>query len=110
MRVDRTDTSSVQNTETSGAKKTDKAAHAKGKKTEKPGAPAAAKHTEAVKSDISTAGKDFAKAHSVASHAPDTREDKIAELKRRIAAGKYEVDADAVADRMVDEHLQTNLS
>jgi len=31
----------------------------------------------------------------------------VAELKKRIAEGKYKVDANAVADRMVDEHLNT---
>jgi flagellar biosynthesis anti-sigma factor FlgM len=34
------------------------------------------------------------------------REEKIAALKARIAEGKYKVDADKVADRMVDDHLQ----
>ena len=56
--------------------------------------------------EISAKGKDFAKAKAVASAAPDVREEKIAELKKRIAAGKYHVDADAVADRMMDEHIK----
>jgi negative regulator of flagellin synthesis FlgM len=60
----------------------------------------------AVNAEISDKGKEFAKAKAAASAAPDVREEKIAALKARIADGKYKVDADAVADRMVDEHLK----
>ena len=109
MRVDRTDTASVQNSETTAAKKTGHAAQAKGNKKADKTAVAGEHHLEAAKAEISEAGKDFAKARSVAHAAPDTRDEKIAELKRRIAGGKYEVNADAVADKMVDEHLQTGL-
>jgi len=41
----------------------------------------------------------------VAKSAPDVREDRIAELKKRIAEGKYEVDANKLADKMVSEHM-----
>ena len=108
MRVDRTDTASVQTSETAAAKKSAHAAQAKSKKADKT-AVAGEHHLEAAKAEISEAGKDFAKARSVAHSAPDTREEKIAELKKRIAGGKYEVNADAIADKMVDEHLQTGL-
>ncbi len=59
-----------------------------------------------VKAELSAKGKDFAKAKSIASSAPDVREEKIAELKRRLAAGGYHIDANAIADRMVHEHLK----
>jgi negative regulator of flagellin synthesis FlgM len=58
-----------------------------------------------VKTDISARGKEFARAKEVASGAPDVREEKIAELKRRIEAGHYHVDADKIADKLVDDHL-----
>ena len=58
-----------------------------------------------VNSDISTKGKDMAKAKSIASQTPEMREDRIAALKQKIADRKYNVDAAAVADRMVDDHL-----
>lgn len=63
---------------------------------------------EAGSSQISGKAKDAAKARSMAAAAPEVREEKIAELRRRIAEGKYKVDADAVADRMVDDHISMN--
>ncbi len=55
--------------------------------------------------EISTQAKDMAKAKSVAASAPEVREERIAELKRRIESGEYKVNAEAVADKMVDDHL-----
>jgi negative regulator of flagellin synthesis FlgM len=57
--------------------------------------------------EISARARDMSKAKELAMSAPDVREEKIAELKKRIAAGTYNVDSHAVADRMVDEHLKT---
>jgi len=54
--------------------------------------------------EISERAKDFAKAHAVASAAPDVREDRIAELKKRIASGEYKVDSEKVAEKMIGEH------
>jgi negative regulator of flagellin synthesis FlgM len=59
--------------------------------------------------EISSKGKEFAKAKAVASEAPDVREEKIAALKARIAEGRYKIDADAIADRMVDDHLKMGI-
>jgi flagellar biosynthesis anti-sigma factor FlgM len=60
-----------------------------------------------VKSEISPKSKEFSKAKEVASQAPDIREDKVAELKKRIAEKSYQVDANAIADKLVDDHLRT---
>lgn len=49
----------------------------------------------------------MAKAHELASAAPDVREDKIAALKARIESGEYGVSAEEIADRMVDDHLES---
>jgi negative regulator of flagellin synthesis FlgM len=57
------------------------------------------------KTDISAKAKDFSKAYSVAASTPDVREDKIAEIKKRLAEGTYKVDNDAVADKMISEHM-----
>lgn len=56
--------------------------------------------------DISPRSREFAQAKAVATAAPDVREGRVAELKKRISEGSYHVDADAIADRMVDEHLR----
>ncbi len=63
--------------------------------------------SETTKASFSERAKDMAKAQSLATQAEDIREAKIAELKRRIANNEYNVKPDAVADRMVEEHLQT---
>jgi negative regulator of flagellin synthesis FlgM len=59
------------------------------------------------KSEISGKARDMAQAKSVAQSSPDVREDKVAALRARIAEGKYSVDAQKVADRLVDQHLET---
>src|SRR6185437_6438761 len=61
------------------------------------------------KPEISAKGRELAHAKHVATNAPDIREEKIAKLKEMINAGKYKVDAHAVADRMVDEHLSSGI-
>lgn len=61
------------------------------------------KHLE--NSEISSKAKDMAQAHSLAAAAPDVREDKVAALKKQIAEGKYKVNAEAVADKMIKEHM-----
>jgi negative regulator of flagellin synthesis FlgM len=59
--------------------------------------------------EISSKARELAEAKAAATSAPDVREAKIAALKERIAAGKYNVDPHKVADRMVDEHLSSNI-
>ncbi|MFZ9594994.1 MAG: flagellar biosynthesis anti-sigma factor FlgM [Bdellovibrionia bacterium] len=59
-----------------------------------------------VKSEISAKSKEFGKAKEVATSAPEIREDKVAELKKRIAEKSYQVDSNAIADRLVDDHLR----
>ncbi|OFZ78238.1 MAG: flagellar biosynthesis anti-sigma factor FlgM [Bdellovibrionales bacterium RIFOXYD1_FULL_53_11] len=89
--------------EASGSRKTERASQAQGaKKTDKTGKSAGASDAN---TEISTKGREFAKAKAVAADAPDIREQKIAELKKRIAEGKYKIDEKAVADKMVDEHI-----
>ena len=38
--------------------------------------------------------------------APDVREDRVAELKAKIDSGNYRMDADAVADKLVDAFFE----
>lgn len=54
--------------------------------------------------EISARAKNSAKAHAVAAATPDVREDKVAELKRKIAEGSYKIDSDEIADKMIREH------
>src|SRR3954463_15636134 len=103
MRVNQTNGNQVQGTETKRTGKTGQAPEAR--KSEQAAGGESARGSEAVKSGLSARGKEFSRARAAAGGAPDVREDKIAELKKRISEGKYEVDADAVADRMVNEHM-----
>jgi negative regulator of flagellin synthesis FlgM len=83
--------------ETKEAKRAEKIATAEVEK--KP--PPHGAHTE-----ISAKSKEFAQAKGIATDAPDMRDEKIAELKKRISEGSYNVNPDAVSDRLVDEHLK----
>ena len=61
------------------------------------------------KVEISTKARESAKAKDIAKAAPDVNEEKIARLRSAIQNGSYKVDADKVADRLVDEHLATSI-
>ena len=105
MRVNQTGTNPTQNREVSGAKKSDRAASTKrADRTDKSGS---VDSSADVSMNISTRAKEAAKAKEIAASTPDIRAEKIAELKRKIAAGKYNIDENAIADRMVNEHVAT---
>ena len=61
------------------------------------------------KVSISTRARDAKYAKDIATAAPDEDSEKIARLKSAIQNGSYKVDADKIADRLVDEHLSTPL-
>ncbi len=58
--------------------------------------------------DISDRAVDMARARSIVESMSDVRPDRIAMLKKQIADGTYWVDAEKIADRIVDEHLATD--
>lgn len=70
------------------------------------------------KSDFNVALSDKAKEMSearqkaleIARNTPDIREDKIANLKKRIEAGEYKVDAGQIADGMMREAIRDELA
>jgi negative regulator of flagellin synthesis FlgM len=103
MKVENSRVSSTEVAQSSAAKKTDKAKEANKKGT--------ASATEilggASRTEISSKAKEAAQAKSIATSAPDVREERVAALKKQIAEGKYKVDANAIADKLVDEHLAT---
>jgi negative regulator of flagellin synthesis FlgM len=108
MRVSQTGSKNVQSTEVTGSKGLERASQTKGARKAKEAAPATGAG-ESAQTAISSKAKEFAKAQTVASSAPDVREEKIAELRKRIAAGKYKIDDDAIAGRMVDEHSTSGI-
>lgn len=58
--------------------------------------------------DISDQAHLMKQARDIVYASPDIRADRVSDLKRRIKDGSYKVDANAVADKLVDEHLASN--
>jgi negative regulator of flagellin synthesis FlgM len=74
------------------------------KKADLKGTPLAARAGDTAKVNLSERAQSMQKAKEIASH--DTVDEaKVARLQKLIDDGKYKVDARAVADRLVDEHL-----
>lgn len=59
--------------------------------------------------EISENAKLMKRAAEVAHGAPDVRAEKVGALKKAVREGKYQVDSEKVADRLVDEHLNNHL-
>lgn len=51
--------------------------------------------------EFSQTAKSYQTAKAAVSGAPDIREDKVARIKAQMAAGTYQVDLEAVADKIV---------
>jgi negative regulator of flagellin synthesis FlgM len=67
----------------------------------------AAASSQATKVELSPKAQDIKKIKELAMNAPDVDSNKVEKFKRMIADGSYKVDAKAVADRMVDEHMMS---
>jgi negative regulator of flagellin synthesis FlgM len=104
MKVNQSTSSPIQGNEAKAAKAAGKAQASKA--AEKAPKGTEPRDTSSVKTEVSERAREMATAKAAAVNAPEVREEKIAALKARIAAGKYEVDGKAVADRMVDEHIR----
>lgn len=59
--------------------------------------------------EISQIGKDFQIAKQVVAQAPDIRQDKVNELKQRMASGTYNVSSEEVADKMVESYFNKSI-
>lgn len=55
--------------------------------------------------NLSQRARDIQRAKEVATSAPDIDEAKVAKFQKLIDEGKYNVSAEDIADKMVDEHL-----
>jgi negative regulator of flagellin synthesis FlgM len=54
--------------------------------------------------NLSPALKETQLAKEIIASEPDIREDKVSELKQKIDSGKYTIDYNAVADKLVDSY------
>lgn len=59
------------------------------------------------KVELSPRAQEAKRIKELAMSAPDVDEAKVAKFRKLIDEGKYKVDAKDIADRMVDEHLET---
>jgi len=67
---------------------------------------------QAIKSDtvvISETAKRIQAAQSLLETTPDVRSEKVAEIKRRIEDGTYEIKPDQIAEKMISESLLNDL-
>jgi negative regulator of flagellin synthesis FlgM len=60
---------------------------------------------ESAKINLSDRAQMMKKAQEIASNTPDVDMDKVTRLQKMIDEGKYQTDAKAIADRMIDEEL-----
>jgi len=64
-----------------------------------------AKRPSSEKVELSSRAKDLQKVSEILKKTPDVREEKVSELKAKVANGTYQVKSKDVADKMVNEHL-----
>lgn len=64
--------------------------------------------SDSVKVDLSSRAQDVKKIKELAMATPDVDQAKVDKYKKLIAEGNYKVDAKAIADKMVDEHLSAH--
>lgn len=105
MKVSQSNSSPIQSSQASEAQAGKKAEKSnKTSSTQSTGRYESVAPTGSARAEISSKAKEFSKAKAVADAAPDVREDRVADLKKRINSGQYKIDADAIADRMFEEH------
>jgi negative regulator of flagellin synthesis FlgM len=81
-----------------------------------PAAPAARKGGESatfgvsISADAKERAEAQKKAFDIAKSTPDIREDRVADIKARIAAGTYQIDSGNIADGMLREAVKDHLA
>lgn len=61
---------------------------------------------ESSRVELSPRAQEAKRIKELAMSAPDVDEAKVAKFRKLIDEGKYQVDAKAIAEKMVDEHLE----
>ncbi len=55
--------------------------------------------------EISRAGRDYQVAKSAVEKAPEIREDVVADIRERMANGSYQIDANALAEKLLNGYI-----
>lgn len=58
--------------------------------------------------EISDNARLMKQANEIVAKTPNVRWDKVEELKQKIRSGTYQVDAGAIADKLLAEHIENN--
>lgn len=61
------------------------------------------------KLEISQVGKDYRVAKNIVAQAPDIREAKVADIKKRIESGTYNINMQEVADKLVNRYFDEQI-
>lgn len=64
--------------------------------------------SEGTSVEISERAQLLKTANEIVHQTPDVRKDRVESLKRQIAEGSYRVDADKLAERILEDHLGTD--
>jgi negative regulator of flagellin synthesis FlgM len=89
------------------AGKADKLSEQKGLKNLKSLGNEANQEINATRVEVSSQAQDAKRIKELAMAAPDVDMEKVARFRSLIDSGQYNVDSQAVADRMVDDHMET---
>lgn len=106
MKVSNKLPNAMQNAEAAKTGKTGSAESLLEGKKSKPSSLAAGGAVDSAKVDLSARAQEMRKAKELATPSNDVDEAKVARLQKLIDEGKYKVDAGAIADRLLDEHLK----
>jgi negative regulator of flagellin synthesis FlgM len=108
MKVDRKASNDISNLSKLDSSKVDRANLKSKDNAIKPDGASANRSAEidsAVRFDLSPRAQDMKKIKEIATSAPEVDEAKVAKFQKLIDEGKYKIDAEAIADKMVDEQL-----
>lgn len=59
--------------------------------------------------EISQLGRDIQVAKQAVAQSPDIREEKVNALKQRIASGNYNINAEEIADKMIENYFNESI-
>ena len=97
--INTNDAKAAEQAKTSGVKKNSKASEAAANSKAQSG-------SQATNVQLSPRAQDLKNIKEIANRTPDVDTAKVEKFKKLIADGKYKVDAKAVAEKMVEEHLK----
>ena len=103
--INQANSSAIQGSDVTGANSAKKSEKIKTSVYDSKASGSASK-SDSVKADISSKAHEMAQAKQIATDAPDVREAKVAALRDQIKNKTYNVSSEAIADKLVNDHLE----